>query len=467
MRGRRGWGGEYFGTGRRGPARHTVSKVTLMAFDATTGDATSPDSQSRWEQMLLRLELGGLDNEDGDTIRTGPPAARSTRDWLVDGTLFAYATLSAIATVINDGSAVGTSMLVVEAALAAVALVALWGRRRWPLGVAWLSVVLSAVSGAAVHTAQVAVFSAAIHARPRRAAQVGAAGILATIAVCFIDAGTHRTGVFGWGFFAYWGASTVAALALGSFIRVRREQVMSLQQSARTARAEQQLRIREAQLAERTRIAREMHDVLAHRISLLAMHAGALEFNPDPTHEELTESLGVIRGNARAAQQELRSVLGVLRANPEHGVVDPPQPTAADLERLVEESRHAGMTVTVVDQRAPGALIGLAGRTVYRVVQEALTNVRKHAPTDTVTVSLTGAPGGTVEVTVVNLPQLGRTPDHPSDHSGAGTGLIGLAERLQLAGGTLSHHRRDDGGFELSARLPWPRAEQISEEPPR
>src|SRR4029079_4995764 len=112
------------------------------------------------------------------------------------------------------------------------------------------------------------------------------------------------------GFFAVWSAYAIVALALGSFVRVRRELVDRLH-------AEQQLRVRDARLTERARIAREMHDVLAHRISLLSVHAGALEVSPDASPEEVAKAAGVIRTSARAAQQDLREVLGILRADPD------------------------------------------------------------------------------------------------------------------------------------------------------
>jgi signal transduction histidine kinase len=237
--------------------------------------------------------------------------------------------------------------------------------------------------------------------------------------------------------------------------------VVSLQETTRRVRSEQRLRVREAQLAERARIAREMHDVLAHRISLLSVHAGALEFNPDPSREELVQGLGVIRSSAHAAQEELREVLGVLRTDPGTAEVDPPQPTITDLDRLIAESRRAGMHLTLLDQAAPDRTPPLlASRTVYRVVQEGLTNARKHAPGDTVSISISGEPGGLLEVKVINRPNGASPPQtspaRPGEPVGAGNGLVGLAERVALAGGTLDHRSRLDGGFELVASVPWP-----------
>jgi signal transduction histidine kinase len=315
--------------------------------------------------------------------------------------------------------------------------------------------VASALSTASVHACQAAIFSAAVHARPRRAVQAAAGAVAAEAVVCALEPALRHAG-FDWQRFAVWAAMTIAACALGSFVRVRRELVVALRERAQRAESEQQLRLREARLAERTRIAREMHDVLAHRISLLSVHAGALEFNREATPEELAEGLGVIRASARAAQEDLREVLGVLR-DEEHLLVDPPQPTLADLQELIAESRQAGMSISEVRLPVDEALPALTGRTVYRVVQEALTNVRKHAPDHSVSIAVTRSPAETITVEVVDRAPAGASVAGRSlqpQHVGSGTGLVGLAERLALAGGRLSHGPLPDGGFRVAVTLP-------------
>ena len=150
-----------------------------------------------------------------------------------------------------------------------------------------------------------------------------------------------------------------------------------------------------ARTAERTRIAREMHDVLAHRLSLLAVQAGALEFHPDAEPSEIAHAAGVIRASAHAALGELRQVIGLLRDPLDDGEAvgateaERPQPTLTDLPRLVEESREAGMDVAF-DLRLdhPEAVPDATVRAVYRVVQEGLTNARKHAPASSVEVAV-------------------------------------------------------------------------------
>ena len=137
----------------------------------------------------------------------------------MDSLLFAFAVFAAVSTAVTYRDQVSTTLFVLNVALSVPACLALWARRRHPLGVAWLAVVLSAASSASVHAAQVAIFSAAIHARPRRALEATGGAIAAIAASCaiYLDVG----------FFAVWTAYAIAALALGSFVRVRRELVES------------------------------------------------------------------------------------------------------------------------------------------------------------------------------------------------------------------------------------------------
>ena len=115
-----------------------------------------------------------------------------------------------------------------------------------------------------------------------------------------------------------------------------------------------------------------MHDVLAHRISLLSLHAGALEFHPDASPEEVARAAGVIRASAHDALEDLRTVIGVLRAEAGDGDPEPPQPTLADVPALIEESREAGMQVRFeCELPDPGAVPAATGRSAYRIVQEA------------------------------------------------------------------------------------------------
>jgi signal transduction histidine kinase len=246
-----------------------------------------------------------------------------------------------------------------------------------------------------------------------------------------------------------------AVLAWGMFVRARRQLVFSLRDRAQRAETEQQLRVDQARQQERARIAREMHDVLAHRISLLSLHAGALEFRPDAPPDEVARAAAVIRASAHDALEDLRAVIGVLREGPEGAEPERPQPTLADLPALIDESRAAGMRVSydwrlLAGHRLPDA----TARNAYRVVQEGLTNARKHAHGAAVDVTLAGGPGAGVEIEVRNRLPVGAFTG--SEIPGAGRGIIGLAERASLAGGRLEHGRTDAGDYRLWAWLPWP-----------
>jgi signal transduction histidine kinase len=235
----------------------------------------------------------------------------------------------------------------------------------------------------------------------------------------------------------------------GALIAARGALIASLRERARRAEAEQGRRVAEARAAERALIAREMHDVLAHRLSLLATYAGALEYRPDASAERLSHAAGVIRASAHQALEELREVITLLR---EDSTDEPgrPLPALADLPGLVAESRSVGTPVELRDTLTePDAVPGATGRTAYRVVQEALTNARKHAPGQPISIALGGAPGSRLSIEVSN------PVGAPSRIPGAGTGLVGLTERVRLAGGELDHET-SSGEFRLRAWLPWP-----------
>jgi signal transduction histidine kinase len=290
----------------------------------------------------------------------------------------------------------------------------------------------------------VALLTVAIHRPPRTTAVVFGLSLLAAVVYVIVrpEPGTPA-------FLLFMLGVTIqgAAVGWGLFIRHRRQLVASLRDRAATAETEARLRAEQAQHQAREEIAREMHDVLGHRLSLLSVHAGALEYRPDASPEEVARAAKVIRESAHQALQDLREVIGVLRAP----VGELPQPTLADLPQLVAESARAGMRVELREQTGAAAPDGL-GRTAYRIVQEALTNARKHAPGAEVGVRLAGAPGQGLTVEVQNAAPAGP----PAPANGPGQGLAGLAERVTLAGGRLEHGPTAAGGFRLAAWLPWP-----------
>ncbi|MBM2622900.1 sensor histidine kinase [Actinoplanes sp. LDG1-06] len=238
----------------------------------------------------------------------------------------------------------------------------------------------------------------------------------------------------------------VSVVAIAMLVRSQRQLVASWAERARQAEEGQRLRVEQAKLAEREQLAREMHDVLAHRISLLAVHAGALEVRRESSPEE-QRAAGVIRECAHDALEDLRTVIGVLRAPAE----DQPQPTLGDVPALVEQSRVAGADVGLALD-SDGDVPDTVGRHAYRIVQEALTNARKHAPGAPVKVAISGGAEHGLDVAVRNT-LTGRGPTMP----GAGAGLTGLRERVALAGGHIEHGPTPSGEFYLKAWLPWPR----------
>jgi signal transduction histidine kinase len=244
---------------------------------------------------------------------------------------------------------------------------------------------------------------------------------------------------------------TVAILGWGAYIGSRRELLWTLKIRAERAEAEQELRTSQARVNERARIAREMHDVLAHRISQVSMHAGALAFRTDLDAEQMRASATIIQDTAHQALADLRSVLGVLR-DPESGrPLEPPQPTYDDVAQLVEAVRDAGLKVTyddLLDSDGHG-LPDVIGRTVYRIVQEGMTNAAKHAPGTSLHIVVSGSPqdGVTVELRNPLGVRRGSTP-------GAGLGLVGLTERAELRGGRLEG-RREEGTWVLRGWIPW------------
>lgn len=392
---------------------------------------------ARWQRSLL----------PGSMV-DGPGADRSLRDWAVDALVTLVALGLGIASLHDTAEQHGTAALILDLVLGVSSLVALWDRRRHPVGVAAFVIPASAVSALAGGAGLVVLFNAAIRCDRRRLAWIFAA----TVASSFVFQVLYATGwpdgrdgfLIGILLFGF-------AIGWGLFVRVRRDLIGQLHERAARLEEEGRLRAEQARAAERERIAREMHDVLAHRISLLSLHAGALEYRPDAPPAEIEATASVVRESAAAALEELRDVIGVLREGTD-SEARPPQPTLADLPALIEESRAAGMRIEAelaLDDEEDGA--GPLGRTAYRIVQEGLTNARKHAPGTLVGVKVV-AGAEEIAIEVRNRAPLG--PVTKPALPGAGSGLIGLGERVDLAGGELRHVYAADGDFVLTATLP-------------
>jgi signal transduction histidine kinase len=387
---------------------------------------------------------------DPDAGRGVPRPRRTARDWIVDFSCFLLAVLIGLAIVdsMPGEHDLPPAVAAADQLLGALACAAVWLRRRWPLALSVVLVPLGLLSTSSSGALVVALFTLAVHRPFRYAAWVGGAELALTPLVVRVrpDPDLAYTPAVVWSVLI-----TVTILGWGMFVRSKRQLVLSLRDRAQRAETEARLRAEQAQRLAREAIAREMHDVLAHRLTLLSVHAGGLEFRPDASREEIARAAGVIRESAHEALQDLREIIGVLRAG-EHDDGSRPQPTLSGLDTLVAESREAGMKV-VLDQRVAeaAAVPASVGRTAYRIVQEGLTNARKHAPGAEVAVTVSGGPGEGVAVSVRNPAPEGDAPPVP----GSGQGLIGLTERATLAGGRLEHAARVDGGFELRAWLPW------------
>ncbi|MQY07455.1 sensor histidine kinase [Actinomadura macrotermitis] len=338
-------------------------------------------------------------------------------------------------------------LLDAAAGLASWALLPLLVRR--PVAVTLVLDVLAVLSPSATPASTVGTLQVAGVRSVRVAVAVGLAGIAAHAARPLVQPIPLP---FGWWLLLV-AIAHAALIGWGALIQARRALIASLRDRAERAEADRDRRVAEARALERARIAREMHDVLAHRLSLLATYAGALEYRPDASPEKLARAAGVIRSSAHQALGELRDVLTVLRADDAEDAA--PQPVLADLPRLLAEAEDAGTPVAFTDRTAgTGTLPPTLSRTVYRVVQEGLTNARKHAPGSRVRIVLDGEPGGRLTVELSN--PLGPGPaDTASPIPGSGTGLIGLTERVRLAGGALDHGATP-GGFGLRAWLPFP-----------
>jgi signal transduction histidine kinase len=379
---------------------------------------------------------------------------RPWRDWLGDlGVTGGAAVLGLLMlqTTVSEGAAGPDVSVPRDLSIGAASwVVMLLLRRRHPVGVAVLMVFAQLTASTVLGTAAVAVFSVAM-LRPWRTTAVVALANLGVIVAEF-RVGTASEEDFQEGVLVF-GLLYLVLVTSGLLVRSRRQLIDSLRERARAAEEGQRLRVEEARLLERERIAREMHDVLAHRISLLAVHAGALEFRPDAPADQRAAA-GVIRQSAYEAMEDLREVIGVLRDDSGGAEADRPQPALTDVPGLVREASAAAGEV-VLDDRVPDpARIPVRiGRHAYRIVQEGLTNARKHAPGARVRVTL-DAPGGTaLTIEIVNPIPPGPPP---AALPGAGAGLVGLGERVALLGGTLEHGRTGDGRFRLHARLPLP-----------
>ncbi|RSN55690.1 two-component sensor histidine kinase [Streptomyces sp. WAC 04229] len=342
----------------------------------------------------------------------------------------------------------GTWYFVGDPLVALGCLTALVWRRRFPVAVALGVTAASTVSVMSTGATLLALASVSTRRRPVEIAVVVAVHLTASQFGAGLYPIETPPGAF-WYQVATPFLTAGIAVAMGMAVGARRVEVRSLRERAESAEREQSARAAQARALERNRIAREMHDVLAHRISLVAMQAGVLDHRRDLKAEENRVLVRGIAEGSHLALEELRDVLGVLRADP--GLPEPPQPSLDGVPDLVADARASGLDATLAGT-VTGTPPDLVGRTGYRVVQEGLTNAAKHAPDARIRITLEGAAGDSLRVSVRNSPSTTTAAKPPA----SGFGLLGLGERVDLAGGELRHHPTRDDGYLLSAQLPWP-----------
>jgi signal transduction histidine kinase len=319
-------------------------------------------------------------------------------------------------------------------------------RRSHPVGLAVFAVVFATVTGAGAFAGLVILYSLAAYGSSRRTVlTIAVASYIATLVFpgpTASDESFIAQAVFGIAFIA-------VPVLLGLYMGARKQVLASLQERAARLEREQHLLAERARGEERTRIAREMHDVVANRISVMVVHAGALKAIASRDPVRAAETAAVIGDMGRQALEELRHVVGVLRqgeeALPQEAV------TLAHVRDLVGQSGAAGLRVDLEVRGEERPMPIAVGRTVYRLVQEALTNVHKHAGAAHTRVDLGLLPEA-IEVEVVNAPPTAG-PEHrlPS----GGNGLVGLRERVTALGGSFEAGPRG-GGYAVHARIPLP-----------
>jgi signal transduction histidine kinase len=342
--------------------------------------------------------------------------------------------------------------------LFAVASAALYWRRRAPLAVLGVAVVAWAVTIGSGYAdlggvAIIALYSAGRYATEDRRAHLGVA---AAILVILVDGLTDP---------APWGEAVFGAFVLFVAWYVGRRLRLRQERAAERLR-EQAAEARRIMIEERTRIARELHDVVAHRVSLMTVQAGAAKAVAARDPEGALRAMGAVEEAGRQALDELRHLLGVLRPETDLDGLGP-QPGLADLPKLVAQVRQAGLRVSLATDGVPAGLPARVDLFAYRIVQEALTNVLKHAGPGARTEVRLGADSGGIVVEVLDdgsaeygaehgvESAFGRRPtDSDRQSRSAGHGIVGMRERALLLGGTLDARPRPGGGFRVVAHLP-------------
>lgn len=276
------------------------------------------------------------------------------------------------------------------------------------------------------------------------------AGGIATVVTVVLSLISSKWGVIDTRVFQIAAGIAVAA-ALGDSSRSHREFVAAANERAERAEQTREAEAQQRVAEERLRIAQDLHDTVAHQISVISLNAGAASSALDTSPEKARKALGTIRTSSREVLAEIGGLLNYLRTDAGTST-EPPQPTIDDLDALVTRMRDAGLDVTVEASPDLDRVGGATGRVIYRVVQEALTNAHKHGSANRAKVSIALEPDH-VTVTVSNPVTAGTKNQPDAPHSGLG--LTGIRERVASVGGTVS--TVSNGTFTLTATLPLKR----------
>jgi signal transduction histidine kinase len=405
-------------------------------------------------RIIRSHEANARHAEYRDIVTAGQAADRlgAIRPFAGDGLL--AAAVAVAAGIAATGATPDEPLRTLLVLFAVAACLTLAFRRLYPVTVLATSVFVTGFfawvyGGYWPFAALVAFYSVAAHSPRRRAIVAGAIGLLALV-VPIVAAVEHWRPIT-WSNTALVAgrlAPLVAAWILGDNVRTRREYLQAIEDRATQLEREQLANARRAAAEEQARIAREVHDIVAHNLSVIIVQATAADavFASDPA--DARRAVRTIGGTARQALDELRRVLGVVRIGDERSPSFPPQPTLARLEHLVERVRTAGLAVELDVSGQPESLSPALELSAYRIVQEALTNTLRHADADHALVSLRFEPEA-VEVDVVDdgAPSVG-------GNGAGGQGLIGMRERAAAFGGYVETGPDPAGGFRVHARLP-------------
>jgi len=340
-------------------------------------------------------------------------------------------------------------------ALVVLSGVALVFRRKWPIPILVATVALTAAyaaSGFVPGGALVAVYVALYTVGSTASRRVNATSLVASVVVLFVATGVNSP--FGWlgGTNTVMVACCLAASAIGAAVAGRRQVFATMVERAERAELDREEEARRRVDAERVRIARELHDVVAHSMSMINVQAGVAAHVLDTRPNQAAEALAAIREASREGMRELRAILNVLRqVDASEEPARAPAPRLAQLDALAAATTQAGLPTSLVVTGDPGGVSPAMELAVYRIVQESLTNVLRHAGRDVHATVQVDMDDTSVKVTIVDD---GRGPAALESHLGSGTGIAGMRERTAAFGGHLDAGPRAGGGWRVQAVMP-------------